>query len=111
MMPTIAIKTAPPTAIPMTASVWSLVDEATALSGEDGVAVALGGLLTGAVAGIVGSAYFISARSISTQISLPENLYRRNSRLTEDASSELGYAPVASPQDPNPIPSLLSIPT
>ena len=53
MMPMIAIRTTPPTAIPMTASMPSLVDEEIALSGEDGVVVveelwvALGGSPTG----------------------------------------------------------------
>ena len=52
MMPAIAIRTTPPTAIPMMASMPSLVDEETALSSEDEVAVveelwvALGGSLT-----------------------------------------------------------------
>ena len=39
MMPMIAIRTAPPTAIPAMASVPSLVAEETTLSGEDGVVV------------------------------------------------------------------------
>jgi hypothetical protein len=68
----IATRTTPPAAIPMTASLPSLVDEETALSGEDGVVVVKEEELLEAVAGFVGSGTFISARSISTLISLPE---------------------------------------